>query len=106
MSYINFYTYRLKDEQLDALYIRNLVVLLFLPPTAGTFESAVTTPLTPLTKQRTSGVVTAGVGGYITVERAVMRAHLTTSLCNLHEAVDDDAAIWSSALQAYTHSIG
>jgi hypothetical protein len=38
MSYADFYTYRLKDEQLDAL--QNLLLLL-LPPMAGAFESVV-----------------------------------------------------------------
>jgi|HubBroStandDraft_3_1064219.scaffolds.fasta_scaffold1523939_1 hypothetical protein len=35
MSYINFYTYKLKDEQLDALYIRNLIVFLLLLSSDG-----------------------------------------------------------------------
>lgn len=48
MSYADFYTYRLKDEQLDAL--RNLVVVLLLPSSDGR-------------RIQISGVVTAGVDG-------------------------------------------
>ena len=94
MSYINFYTYRLKMSN-STLYAfeTSSSSSYFLPPSAGKFKLAVTILLTPLTKQRTSGVVTAGVeGAYSTVERAVMCAHLTISLYNLHEAVHDDAA--------------
>jgi hypothetical protein len=44
MSYADFYTYRLENEQLDALYTFETSSY-FLPPTAGVFESAATTPL-------------------------------------------------------------
>jgi hypothetical protein len=94
MSYINFYTYKLRNEQLDALYIRNLIVFLLLLSSDGRrIRISGDYTADQLTKQRTNGVVTAGVEGiYSIVERAVTRAHSTMSLYNLHKAVDDNAA--------------